>query len=238
MNSCRLFLLLCLILTACSSEDPINTDIGLNYFPFRTVSQWFYQVEETTINQSVEEKTTYELRITVVDSVKNDLGVYSYIFNRATRATPANPWQSTGTWSAFVNKSQLIQNESNLNFVKMIFPLFSGSRWNGNEYNNLPENGNLFNGQGSEMYELTEFDKPMSLPTGLEFQLTSTIVQNDFVDPIVGTDQRKEVYARDVGLIFKEIIQLEYCSTPACLGQQKVDKGVIYVQTLISYASQ
>jgi hypothetical protein len=238
MNSCRHFLLVLLILTACSSEDPINTDIGLDYFPLRTGSQWIYQIEETVINQSVEEKSMYELRITLVDSIKSDLGVYSYIFNRATRTAEANPWQSIGTWSAQLSKNQLIQNESNINFVKMIFPLFSGSRWNGNQYNNLADNGNLFNGQGSEMYELTEFDKPMTLPTGLEFQQTSTIVQNNFVDPIVGTDQRKEVYARNVGLIFKEIIQLEYCTTPACLGQQKVDKGVIYVQTLTSYVAQ
>jgi len=237
MNSSRLFLLLLSILVACSSEDPISTDIGLNYFPLRTGSEWIYQVEETIINQAVEEKTTYELRITLVDSIKNDNGTYAYIFNRATRTEDENPWQSISTWSASVNKNQLIQNESNIHFVKMIFPLFSGSRWNGNQYNNLADNGNLFNGQGSELYELTEFDKPLLLSSGLEFQRTSTIVQNNFVDPIVGTDQRKEVYARDVGLIFKEIIQLEYCTTPACLGQQKVDQGVMYVQTLTSYAA-
>jgi len=238
MNSCRFFVLLILILTACGSEDPISTEIGINYFPLRTGSQWIYQVEETVINQSVEEKTIYELRITVVDSIKNDQGAYAYIFNRATRTAAESPWQSVGTWSAFVNKNQVIQNESNINFVKMIFPLFSGSRWDGNQYNNLPDNGNLFNGQGSETYALTELDDPMILSTGLEFQQTSTIIQNNFLDPIVGTDQRQEVYARDVGLIFKEVIQLEYCSTPSCLGQQKVDKGVMYVQTLTSYASQ
>jgi hypothetical protein len=134
--------------------------------------------------------------------------------------------------------NQLIQNEGNELFVKLIFPVSNDLTWDGNQFNNLPNSGNLFNGNGSEVYHVTEYDQSKTLTTDLEFDKTITIVQNGFDDPIVGKDIRNEVYARDVGLIYKEVTQLEYCSVGNCLGQQKVDKGVIMIQTLKSYASK
>lgn len=232
-----LFILL-IALGACSTEDPVNPDTGLNYFPLKLGNSWVYQVEETTINQTIESKVNYDLRVTVTDSTKNQSGNYTYTLHREKRTSESSPWQSFDTWSAGKLNNQMTQNESNTIFVKLIFPPSSGIRWNGNQYNNLPNNGNLFNGKGSDTYEITEFDKSIMLENGLSYPETLTVVQNNFTDAIVGHDERSEIYARDTGLIYKEIIQLEYCTTPSCLGQQKVDKGVIYKQTLKAYASQ
>ncbi|MEQ1585557.1 MAG: hypothetical protein ABL895_06750 [Cyclobacteriaceae bacterium] len=236
-SGCFLFILIA-ALAACSSEDPVNPDTGLNYFPLKTGESWIYQVEETLINQSIESVINYDLRVTVTDSTKNSSGGYTYILHRETKASGTNPWQPLDTWSASLLTNQMTQNESNTVFVKLIFPPASGLKWNGNQYNNLPDNGNVFNGKDSETYQVTDFDKSLTLDTGLEYPKTLTVIQNNFTDGIVGRDERSEVYALDVGLIYKEVIQLEYCTTPSCLGQQKVDKGVIYRQTLKAYASQ
>ncbi len=237
MKRGSLFFILLLSLVRCSDEDPINTDIGLNYFPLRIGDSWIYEVEETIINQ-ISETKTYELRVVVSDSVKNSTGGYTYTFNRDKRTLNTDPWQSYETWTAEVSLNQLIQNEGNELFVKLIFPLSNDITWNGNQFNNLPNNGNLFNGNGSEVYQASEFDQSKTLSTNLEFAETITITQNNFDDAIVGKDSRREVYARDVGLIYKEITQLEYCTVGDCLGQQKVEKGFIQVQILKSYASQ
>ncbi|MBL7872623.1 MAG: hypothetical protein JNM78_13485 [Cyclobacteriaceae bacterium] len=233
-----LFFILLVCLIGCSNEDPISTDVGLNYFPLQTGDSWIYTVEETTINQTVTASTAYELSVTVTDSVKNSDGKYTYTFHRAKRMTESDSWESFGTWTAMVSRNQLIQREGNILFVKLIFPLSDGLTWNGNQFNNLPNMGNLFTGKGSEVYHTSEYDQSKNLTTTLEFDKTITIIHNEFVDPIVGKDVRKEVYARDVGLIYKEVTQLEYCSVGNCLGQQKVDKGVIMIQTLKSYASK
>ena len=229
---------LLIALGACSTEDPVNPDTGLNYFPLKTGNSWVYQVEETTINQTIENKVNYDLRVTVTDSIKNQSGNYSYILHRERRTSDSDPWQSLGTWSASKLNNQMTQNESNTIFVKLIFPPSTGITWNGNQYNKLPDNGNLFNGKDSDTYQIVEFDKSITLQTGLTYPETLTVVQNNFTDDIVGHDERSEIYARDTGLIYKEMVQLEYCTTPSCLGQQKVDKGVIYRQTLKAYASQ
>ncbi len=225
------------VLLSCSSEDPVNPDFGLNFFPLQTGMSWIYQVDETTINQSQETKLTYELRVTITDSVRNSSNQDAYIITRETRTSAANPWQTLDTWSARIENNQLIQSEGNASFVKLIFPPSMGLSWNGNQFNNLPNNGNLFNGSESESYRVTTYD--LLFGNGAtEYLKSLMVVQNNFVDAIVGKDQRHEVYARDIGLVYKEVTQLEYCTTPDCLGQQKIDKGVMYVQSLKEYASR
>ena len=51
-------------------------------------------------------------------------------------------------------------------------------------------------------------------------------------------DQRKEVYARGVGLIYHEIKQLHYCTADNCRGQEKVENGLDYKQEIIEYGVQ
>jgi hypothetical protein len=225
------------VLLSCSSEDPVNPDFGLNFFPLQTGMSWIYQVDETTINQSQETKLTYELRVTITDSVRSLNNMDTFIFTWETRTSAASPWQTLDTWSARIENNQLIQSEGNTLFVKLIFPPSTALSWNGNQFNNLPNNGNLFNGSGSESYRITSYDLPFEIGS-MMYPKTLIVVQNNFVDAIVGEDQRQEIYVRDIGLVYKEVIQLEYCSTPDCLGQQKIDKGVMYMQSLKEYASR
>lgn len=225
------------LLLSCSSEDPVNPDFGVNFFPLQTGMSWIYQVDKTTINQSQETKLTYELRVTITDSVRSLNNLDTFIFTRETRTSAANPWQALDTWSAKIENNQLIQSEGNTLFVKLMFPPSIALSWNGNQFNNLPNNGNLFNGSGSESYQIIAYDLLFRMGE-TEYPESLIVVQNNFVDAIVGKDQRHEVYTPNMGLVYKEVIQLEYCSTPDCLGQQKIDKGVMYVQSLKEYASR
>jgi hypothetical protein len=63
------------------------------------------------------------------------------------------------------------------------------------------------------------------------------VLQEDNQEFIVYYDKRREIYSRDVGLILKETVQLHYCNDEDrnCIGQQIVDEGIIYTQTLSSY---
>jgi hypothetical protein len=58
--------------------------------------------------------------------------------------------------------------------------------------------------------------------------------QNDDDDMIVRTDIRTEVYARDVGLIQKEIRILDYC-TAGCTVFGEIESGVEYTQKIKEY---
>ncbi len=69
---------------------------------------------------------------------------------------------------------------------------------------------------------------------GVMFADCIEVNQNDDDDKIVRTDIRKEVYARDVGLIAREIRILNYC-TAGCIEFGEIESGVEYVQTIKSY---
>lgn len=199
--------------------------MGLDYYPLQVGNYAIYHVDETNIVQSVETSASYELKLTVADSSINEQGRVTYFISREKRANTTDDWKSIDMWSANEINNTIVQNEGNVLFVKLIFPPSRNLEWNGNQYNS----------KDTEPYYISELDESITLSSGFETDHSLTVVQSDLLDNVVETDQRKEVYAKDVGLIYKEVTQLQYCTSPNCLGQQKVDKGYILIQSLKEY---
>jgi hypothetical protein len=230
------FLVSFLLIISCSETEQVFPDLGMDYYPLQVGNYAVYQVEETTILQSTETEELYELKVTVTDSIINDKGEVTYIMVREKKIAGASVnWENYDTWSVKVINSRVIQNEANVTFVKLIFPPSLNLSWDGNEYNNMPDNGELFYDGEDTDYFISEMDKPISLETGIEADQSLTVIHNDLKDNYTGIDERKEIYARDVGLIYKEVVQIKYCTDIACYGQQKVEQGVILVQSLKEY---
>ena len=226
------FLVFCLIIFSCSEDEQVIPDLGLDYFPLQVGNFAIYQVDETTILQSIETKTSYELKTTITDSSRNEQGIITYVLVREKRTSASSQWENLDTWSTKVVKNRAVQNEGNVLFIKLIFPPSLNLKWDGNEFNNLPNDGNIFSDNSSNQYVISELNKLITLSSGFESDQSLTVVQNDFSDAIVGVDQRKEVYGKGAGLIYKEVTQLKYCTSASCLGQKKVDKGSILIQSL------
>lgn len=224
---------------SCSTSEPVNPDMGFDYFPLSIGNYSIFLVQETKIALSVETKTSYELKVSITDSNVNDQGDTTYVIHRAKRANSSASWENQDTWSAKLSNNRILQNEGNVTFVKLLFPPSLNLMWNGNLFNNLPDHGNIFNDRNSDQYYISYVNTPVTLPSGFQTDQSLTVVHNDYVDHIIGTDIRMEVYAKGAGLIYKEIRQLEYCTNPpSCTGQQKVAKGVILIQSLKEYGRQ
>ena len=72
-----------------------------------------------------------------------------------------------------------------------------------------------------------------------EFSETITVSQSDNQDFIVFQDKRSEVFARGVGLIEKNILQLHYHTLPVeDIGKQKIKEGIAFTQQLIEYGTR
>jgi hypothetical protein len=232
------FLIISTLIFSCSEEEPLVPDMGLDYYPLSVGNYSLYHVEETQISQSVETKTSYELKVTITSSGINEQGVTAYHIVREKRANPSGNWESLDTWSTRVINNRIVQNEGNILFVKLIFPPSVNLSWNGNQFNDVKDNGEIFYDGDITQYRISEFDQPITLSTGFLSDNSLTVIQNDYNDNFTGIDERKEVYARNVGLIYKETTQIQYCTDNACYGQQKVDKGVILIQSLKEYGKQ
>ncbi len=227
-------------LLSCETSPEMTIDDGLDYFPLKVGAYQIYSVDETQISQAIEQKFSYELKHQVIDSSINLEGGYSYTIQRQKRQNPNQPWESIDAWTSRVADRQAIVKEGNTSFIKITFPTTSGLEWNGNSFNTLGgdqtcgENKNL----PCDVYKLERVGKEFTPVDGMTFPVTLTVVQNENTDLIVKQDLRKEVYAKGVGLIYKESVVLEYCTTSNCLGNQKVNKGVRYKQTIKEYGSE
>jgi hypothetical protein len=203
------------LLISCGGEDPDHLDTGSAYFPLEKGVFQVYSVYETRYSPVNDPQVMlYELMTEVVDSFPGPNG-HSFVIRRSRRMTEDEPWEVLDTWSARKDSREVIVSESNTPFVKAIFPVRSGSRWNGNELNTL----------GADEYEIVKAGEPFEVD-GMRFDNTFTVEQEQNEDLIVFNDERREVYARNVGLVFKEVIQLNYCTDDDCLAQQKIDNGV------------
>ena len=222
-----------ILLSGCSSSNEVQIS-DQSYFPLRVGDFRIYQVNATGIlrlkcNDDGETLKIYQLKELISDSVKNVEGGYTYTIHHYTRPDSTHAWVDLETWTARTNSNQVVVNESNIPYVKFIFPLVEKTVWNINSYNSLRK----------------DYDTLRNLHQS--FVLTNgNIVQNTFsarrdsVDLILYYYKRKEVYAASIGLIYKEDTQLQYFDNSdfSCYGHQVAKSGSTYVQSLISYGHQ
>lgn len=213
-----------MIFQGCSEDEPVKGS-DEEYFPLHTGFYQVYDVEEKVYeNRQLTGVFGYELKTEVVDSFLNQEGDYTFVIHRSTRATANDLWQFREAWSARTNSYQAISTEGNISYVRISFPTANNKEWNGNILNSLEEDSYLVESVG----------KPYELSTNFLYDDALVIIQEDQLNALK-RDQREEVYARNVGLIYKKSNVLNYCDDTLCFGQQVIEDGVEYVQVLKEY---
>jgi hypothetical protein len=197
---------------------------------------WEYALTETTISQvNGQVNTLTELRVVVLDSVVNEDEI-TYVLGRWTRDQGATDWVAAETWSVRQSEFRWIVQQGNVPYVKLSFPLTEGKTWDGNMLNSLGGTELCQDGtDGCDIYTTNSLQEPFEIAGASSFDDTVTIVESDEVDPIVGKNIRKAVYAQGVGLVYFEVTFFEYCTVGSCIGQQVVENGYILKQQLSAH---
>jgi hypothetical protein len=222
-----------LLVFGCTTSENKPRDTA--YFPLKVGSSWIYDVEETTILRAActDDGVTiskYELRMVVADSFPNTENGFTYLLHRFKRSKSTDEWTELDTWTSKLSGTKIVNNESNINFVKLVIPIADNVVWNGNQFNNKLE----LNGLNEDEYKATLTGQPYTNSLALTFSKTVSIVQNDQQKNLLYRDSRLEVYAFDVGLVYKESYLLNYFDKAElpCYGTNKTQKGTIYKQSL------
>lgn len=211
-------------LLGCGDDEPADRLNSEEYFPLQTGSYRIFSVEKNTYTElNPPEEMQYELKVEVVDSFANQEGGFTYVIHRSTRETENDTWEFREVWSARTSDYQAVENEGNVSFVRIAFPAIRNKEWNGNALNSLEEDSYIIESAG-DPYELED----------LAFDDVLVIDQEDEVNELI-RNQREEIYARNIGLVYKKSIVLNYCDDVSCFGQQIIKDGVEYWQVLKEY---
>ncbi len=222
-----------LLALGCTTNESKPSDAA--YFPLKVGNVWIYNVEETTILRATctDDGVTisnYELRAVVADSFPNNENGLTYLIHRTKRLKSTDEWKELDTWTTKISGNKIVSNESNINFVKLVIPISNNLAWNGNQFNNKQE----LNGLNEDEYKANLVGQPYTNSSALTFSKTVSVVQNDQQKNLLYRDSRLEVYAFDVGLVYKESYLLNYFdkSDLPCYNTNKTQKGTIYKQSL------
>ncbi len=202
------------VLWACENTtvEPDPERLGFQFFPLSLNDSPVFEVEEINYrNDGTVDTAYYHLQDEWIDSTKNDnkitLQGYRYkIFANGTKEIFTTIEQTRSPQIA----TQRIGNEHE---VKLSFPVKETLQWNG-----TPSEAE------SDDYFLYKVFQPYELEDST-YVSTLQVIQEDNQDSVITFDKRIEVYAANIGLIYKISSQLEFCNETECLGLKQIDFG-------------
>jgi hypothetical protein len=182
-----------------------------------------YQVTKITHQELVRDDTSrYQLK-QVLANVEQGDGFELYRMELYVRANSNAVWQIDSVWSVKNEPQQIVQQESNIPYLKAVFPAYKSLFWDGHAYNRL----------GRKLYTVESIDEPYTVK-GKVYEKAMAVVQSN-TKSLLSKDSRLEVYSAGKGLVYKrwEVYQYINDSQSAFYGKDSIIGGVFYEQTLI-----
>ena len=162
------------------------------------VGAWIeYEVVDIIHSQLGSDTAEYQLKEIAAEEFLDNEGRLTYRIERYWRDDSNANWSIKDVWYSNKTKTTAEKVEENVRFTKLIFPINTSKYWDGNAYNNLEE----------WEYYYDSLHKPKVI-NNLSFDSTITVIQRDN-ENVVEYEKVKEVYAVDIGLIYKSHIDLD-----------------------------
>lgn len=222
MKKRLLFFGLFLLLTTVSCKKKVSEPIDLKYDYFQLVEGAFVEYNVTYIfhDQALAKHDTiqYQIKTQIGDTVIDNAGRIARKFNRYIRETSNDIWTIKDVWTAIIvdNRAELV--EENQRKVKMVFAPTEDKTWDINQFN--------MDGKMTASYESIDAERTYN---NLIFDKT-ILVREKLYSTLIDKIDKYEIYARGVGVIYKEDKDLKYN-----FGQSIPNKGTEYYYRISSY---
>ncbi|MEM1327869.1 MAG: hypothetical protein AAGI23_18060 [Bacteroidota bacterium] len=236
--------ILTLLLTSCQqnvSIEPLVT--GQNYYPLEVGKYITYQVDsvlfDPTDGRTVRDSSSNQIRETVVDSWTAEDGKAMFRIERAIYEADTDEWRVTDVYATYADELEAVRVEENLSFTKMKFPFREGQRWEGLNFNpNLEvfiadEPIEMFKNWGSVTRTIGE---PMQID---DFNFTA-VTKIELANDTNAIELRTgfEYYARNIGLVYRELYILDTQNTLAAddvVWADKAEEGFLMTQKVVDF---
>ena len=250
-----------LFLFSCKKTDaPQNVALlkGVNYFPLEVgkyityeVDSIIYRIQSGSECIFVSDTSHSFLKEIIVDEYVDNEGAINFVVERFKKKLATDSWKIDDVWYTKKTETQVERVEEDLRFIKMIFPVREGENWKGNAFIYVDTivvgNDNMvFYGFWSNDYKYESVDVKEEIGT-YTFDSVMTVVQSDASDFKINYRNSIEKYARNVGLVYKEmqILDRQCCgiddtaaARDSCYQvpwEVNAEKGLILYQRVIDY---
>jgi hypothetical protein len=178
------------------TPDPVAR--GLNFYPLEVGDYRIYNVKDIKYQHNEPTELNFQMREWVVDSFMDQTNTLTYKIIRSIRPNAESQWEDDSVMTVTKNHTMVTLTKDNTKYIKMVFPVEEGKTWEADAFNTRYDaNGDR------EIYKYSDIDKLFSVD-GHEFTNTVTIT---ILPPVISEtttlDDRKEVYARDSGMVYR-----------------------------------
>jgi hypothetical protein len=230
MKKIYLWLSLVLLLASCDTSDA-NLELvpqGKEYFPLTVGTFVAYNVKEINyfLNEPRRTEATYQLKEVIKEQYKDLANNTTYRIERYRRANGRDNWTLLNVWTARIDYLAAIKVEENVPIIKLAFPAENGKKWNGNSLNTLNQ----------DEFEIRDAGKSFIF-AGKNYTETLTVQQSND-STIVNKDKRMEIYAKNIGLIYKKFDVVQYCQFDNCRGKAEIERGNFLEMSVFDYGKE
>ncbi|MFN8153247.1 MAG: hypothetical protein U0Y08_03030 [Bacteroidia bacterium] len=209
--------------SSCSKDESaaeVVPNYGLDYFPDDSGIVRYYHVDSTYWDDftHINSTVSYELKEVLAGHFIDDQGRNAMRIERYRQDSTGN-WVIYRVWSSVRTNDMASVTEENIPLVKLRFPSATGISWNGNAYN----------AEGEQIYEIISMDTPGSV-NGMNFTQTLKVREND-IENAVEARQQEAKYAKSIGAFYKLKTSLTFE-----LPSGDTLSGYIYTEKLTSYS--
>jgi len=232
-----------LALISCSRDEGPTPDFGYNYFPEQQGAFIVYDVDSIYYDEFNNSVDTFKFQLKEkVESFFYDnenrktMRIERYIKNfNPSIPYSSMPWTLKNIWMANKTTKTAEKVEENIRYIKLVFPVKDAQVWNGNAQNTLD--------QWNYMYAFIDRKRTIGNTT---FDSVLQVTQfDDKQQNLVQHQYYIELYARNIGLIYKRVIDVKsqpgspippnFFQTPI---MQRITSGLQYTMTYNSSGTE
>ena len=191
-------LLLSIVLFSCK-KNPVP-DFYHEYFGMKQGRYVIYDVIEIVHDDALNQHDTsiYQLKTVWADIYIDNEGREAREFKRSVRPTENDPWVEQDIWTGIIDGIRAELVEENQRVVKLVFAPTLNKEWDANAYN--------LSGEQTCFYRDIHGD---TIIDNVEYEQTLVVEQDQF-NSFIDSVHRYDMYAADIGLIFKYERDLHY----------------------------
>ncbi|GAB2941601.1 hypothetical protein GCM10027048_02530 [Hymenobacter coalescens] len=214
------------LLAACENTSEAPQDLGKDYYPLAVGAERVFTVEDKVWVNNQATTTNSQVREQLTETYRDAAGKLTYKLVRSSRATAAAAWRVDSVQTLTVNEQNLLLTRSNLRTVELIFPVRAGAEWDKHAFNDRSTRPDV-----SRRYQ----DVGGSFTAGTRSYENTVTTYDEAQDNLYYLDVQRQVYAKGVGPVLREVRKLNYCQNPAScsIGTKYIISGSEHRETLL-----